>query len=210
MADKSIIPLGKGVSVYLPGPSGSSNELLDSNECAYAIVTGSMPHLLYVKATNPGGANNWSFELRSEPVSSIRYYDADHDDYDPPRIADVEKKPVRQDIPNWEATAKVQWTENLREDLGPVYYQVPSRPTTTGMYWIRIRVKNKCTMTILEEIGTHIIPIAYHTTDPVDGLKIEQVQHSDIEFWPVPRHAVWGETMTLEDFSEFSPSLPPS
>lgn len=207
MADLSQIPFGQGVAVYQPGPNGSQPVLLDSNECQYAITSGIAPHLLYVKAKNSG--EGWVFTLESKQISQIREYDPDHEDYDPPRIVDVEKNVVRQDIPDGNATAKVLKTDDLDPDLGPASYTIG--PVLDGLMaptYITLQMRHLVTLTILEEIGTHIIPIAYHHIDGGD-LVIEQVQHSDIDFWPVPKHGVWGKSMELVNFAIADTVLPP-
>lgn len=206
MTDSSQIPFGQGVAVYQPGPNGSVPVLLDSNECSYAITTGIAPHLLYVKAKNDG--TGWKFTLESKQISQIREYDPEHDDYDPPRIVDVDKVAVRQDIPDGNATAKVQKTDDLDPDLGPASYTIgPVANDLLAPTFITLQMRHLVTLTILEEIGTHIIPIAYHRVNGGE-LMIEQVQHGDIDFWPVPKHGVWGKSMELVNFTLADTVLP--
>lgn len=210
MADNSKIPLGKGVAVYDHGPNAPDlKSLLDANEATYVIASGLAPHLLFVRAVNASGGE-WKFTLESIQLSLLTVYQYGSADYDPPRIVDASQTAVRQDV---------------GEGVLPPYFDHMVDPDTEsqdertftvgtvmmgdgGTADIKLELEPRLYMTILEEIGTHIIPIAYHKIDGGE-LVIKQVQHGDIDFWPVPRHAVWSKSLKIKDFTFADTNLPP-
>lgn len=210
MADKSKIPLGQGVYVQDHGPNAPDlKSLLDANEATYGIASGTAPHLLFVRAVNQSGGE-WKFTLESIMLSQLTVYQYGSADYDPPRIVDSTQAVVRQDVGDGVVPPYFEhMIDPDTESQGPRSFTVGTvMMGDGGTADIKLELEPRLYMTILEEIGTHIIPIAYHHIEGGE-LKIEQVQHGDIEFWPVPRHAVWSKSLKIKDFTFADTSLPP-
>jgi len=210
MADYSKIPLSAGVGVYDHGPNAPDlKSLLDANEATYVISSGTAPHLLFVRAVNKTGGT-WVFTLESIMLSQLTVYKYGSADYDPPRIVDSTQEAVRQDVGDG---VVAPFFEHM---IDPDEESQELRSFTVGTVMmgdggtadIKLEIEPRLYMTIVEEIGTHIIPIAYHKVDGGE-LKITQVQHGDIDFWPVPRHAIWSKSLKIKDFTFADTSLPP-
>lgn len=212
MADKTVIPLSTGVGLANTASTNVSNSLLDSNQSTYAITTGAAPHLLFVRAKKAEVGAPWVFTLESQQISKIRVYDPDSEDYDPPRLVDIQGSVIRpgieslDDVPQIPAIAEFEDPRKQPDSYARAGLQglqiTDSVFTVTGSPHpgnVAINIKPTLTITTVEEIGTYILPIAYHST--IGGqVNLTQVARSDLSFWPIPRITNWGYSMQITEF----------
>lgn len=206
MPDLSCIPLGTGVQLYA-GLNKTLNYLFDLNRPTYKITSSASEWcLIYIRAVKTEHAAAWSFTLESDTVANVaKVYDSTDPAYDPPRIVNADDQAVP--VSNME--------------FAPVFAEyIPASPTVTqwivpgikdindGQVDITIETQRKYRRHTIEEVGTYIMPIAYHRATDA-GLDIRQVARSDWAFWPVPLHAVWHSADEIIAFSG-STNLPPS
>lgn len=209
MPDLSAIPLGTGVSLF-NGLNKNLSYLFDLNQPTYQIQSGPGEWwLLYIRATKSESAGEdeaqWVFTLESDTVANVaRIYDRTDPAYDPPRIVDRVGNPVpvnvNETVPNMDtfisaSPVTTSWTVPgiMADDYGSISLNI-----TTQVKYRRHTV---------EEVGTYIMPIAYHQATDA-GLDIRQVARSDWAFWPVPMHGIWHRADEIISFSGGT-DLPP-
>ena len=75
---------------------------------------------------------------------------------------------------------------------------------------LRYRYYHRLVVTHLNEVGTHIYPIAYHRIVPGDppAAEIVQIARSDWHFWPMPKMPIWSRFHELVDFSADTTYIP--
>jgi hypothetical protein len=97
----------------------------------------------------------------------------------------------------------------VKYESPPLTYTYPSLINVAegGVFPLTLITQMMFNITTVEEIGTYIIPIAYHRNIG-DGVQVEQVLRSDASFWPMPKHAIWSEFEKIVSLSTTT-ALPP-
>ena len=215
MSDKSIVPLGMGVSIST-GLNPALGVLLNANQATYSIASGSAWHLLFIKAVKTEVGGDWVFGLQSMEVEDA----ADLIDAFPPHMVDslgypIAVTPGRDDY----STPAMPYKEPpldpspIQQDLvaGPVKDYIGISPTSGVPVNLQLTWLNRQSLHTTEEIGTHLFPIAYHRivgdTNPV--AQVVQVARSDWHFWPLPKMGIWSKQPQITTFAKAGTSPPP-
>ena len=204
MADKSIVPLGTGVTIK-DALQPQLGLLLDANQATYEIASGSGLHLLFIRADRTGPNTGWGFSLQSLPIEEVEDIfksPSDGGENSAPHWVDSEGYQVAMDT---EAESYRPAATFLREyGPGNVPTEVESTipQTIEGRDAIGTSVlaplelgfdPSRMALNKITEVGTHIYPLAYHRIvqgNPPRALVI-QVARSDWHFWPMPTVPVW-------------------
>jgi len=215
MSDKSIVPLGTGVSIKA-GLNPALGVLLNANQATYSIASGSEWHLLFVAAVKTEVGGGWAFSLQSMSVEDA----ADLVDLYPPHMVDslgypIAVTPGRDDY----ATPAMPYKEApidpspIQEDktAGPLKDYLPESPESNVPIDIQLIWLNRQSLHTTEELGTHLYPIAYHRivgdTNPV--AQVVQVARSDWHFWPLPKMGIWSKQPQITSLAKTSTTIPP-
>lgn len=206
MPDLSAIPLGTGIQIFT-GLNAALGYLFDPNRATYKINSSSSEWcLIYIRATKDESLTDWQFTLESNTVTNVaKIYDKTDPAYDPPRVVDMLEDPIpvnnNETVPAFEPYINPEATQNT--------YMVPGiMPASGGSVDLIITTEIKFRKHIIQEVGTYIMPIAYHIATDA-GLDIRQVARSDWAFWPMPHHAAWHRAEEIISFTG-STDLPPS
>lgn len=204
MPDLSAIPLGTGVEIFT-GLNKALDYLFDPNRATYKINSSSTEWcLIYIRATKDESLTDWQFTLESDTVANVaKVYDKTDPAYDPPRVVDSLQDPIpvnnNETVPAFEAYVNPDATQKT-------YVLTEILPTGWTLNLV-ITTQLKYRKHIIQEVGTYIMPIAYHIATDA-GLDIRQVARSDWAFWPMPHHAAWHRAEEIISFTGGS-SLPP-
>lgn len=200
MSDKSIIPLGTGVTIT-DALQPQLGLLLDANQATYQIASGEGLHLLFIRADRFTFNEGWTFSLQSLPIEQVENIFksiAQGGENRSPRWVDEISQQVAMDTE--EESHYTPTTQQKQEALGLINistypYLVSSElgaiPVNLPLnleYYEKVNYLNK-----IIEVGTHIYPIAYHRVIAGDPPRayITQVARSDWHFWPAPNTPIW-------------------
>lgn len=214
MSDATFIPIGGSLSVEQAVDKALSY-LYDPNMAVFEIDSDSDWGLIHIKCTRVQNGG-WVFALENAKVTDLmKIYTFGEPEYDPPRIVCSSDTPVPET------------TTGLNNDVTPplfelydwnifnnpeINYTYPAFiETATGQQPLTLKTRMRYTVTIVQEIGTYIIPIAYHR-NTAQKTEVLQIARSDASFWPMPKHAVWGKfekIIGLEASTVLPPPSPP-
>ena len=214
MADASLIPIGASITV-LEALNKTLGVLYDANLATYEIESDGDWRLLHIRCSRgmvEGVPGPWGVSLENAKLNDLQKIYAPYTgaEYDPPRIVSRIGEAVPENIepPNNDVSPPY-----VQEYAGgePIYYQYPYPEqigvASGGFLPLQLVTQKMFTLCALHEIGTYIIPIAYHrNTD--GGVAVEQVVRSDVSFWPMPSHAAWSYHEKIIGL-EASTTLPP-
>lgn len=201
MPDLSNIPFGPGVELW-NGLNKNLEVLFDPNRATYKINSSrSEWSVLFIRAKKEPSAladpYGWQFTLESDTVANVaKVFDKTDPAYDPPRIVNKDAAA----IPVADNEQKATITDYIGSPATKTAYPVSfTLPGWTGSVDLTIETEVKYRLHWVDEVGTYIMPIAYHKATDA-GLDIRQVARSDWSFWPVPLHAVWSRAEEVVEF----------
>lgn len=188
------IQLGTGVSIS-SGLAKNLGYLLDCNGATYEISSGSDWHLLAVLAKgswNNGVANKlvetWTYELVSKKVSDLKTEVGT-------RFVDKHGLTVNK-IATAPGSGGYSIDPALMTGDPAILSTEPDKIASWPPYFsTQVSVEfwdDRQSVFNLTEIGTHILPVAYHRI--VDkSAQVVQVARSDFHFWPIPTLPIWSK-----------------
>jgi len=193
--------------------------LYDGNQATYEIDSDGDWRLLHIRCSREmvaGVPGPWGVSLENAKLNDLQKIYAPYTgaEYDPPRIVCINGEAVLANIepPNNDASPPL-----VQEYAGgePVINQYPYTQQVMvaggGSLPLTLVTQKMWTLCALHEIGTYIIPIAYHRNTDA-GVAVEQVVRSDVSFWPMPSHASWAfheKIIGLEASTTLPPAPPP-
>lgn len=203
MPDLSNIPFGPGVELW-NGLNKNLEVLFDPNRATYKINSSrSEWSVLFIRAKKEPSAladpYGWQFTLESDTVANVaKVFDKTDPAYDPPRI--VNRDAAAIPVADSEALVTT-YTYSPPGYTPPQFSYQVNIPYPGGgdpvTLTIETAIRNR--MHWIEEVGTYVMPIAYHKATDA-GLDIRQVARSDWSFWPVPLHSVWHRAEEIKEF----------
>lgn len=193
MSDATLIPIGATLTVAQAVNTGLGF-LYDPNQATFEIDSDGDWRLLHIKCTREENAP-WVISLENAKLTDLQnIYNAGAPEYNPPRIVCS----IDQAVPE----TTVGGNANVMPPLFETYAHTNPQLTYNYPFFVQVSgggeepfslvTQMQYSVTIVQEVGTYIIPIAYHST--ADGVAdVRQVARSDLSFWPMPKHAVWGK-----------------
>lgn len=188
------VPLGDGVNIAT-GINKSLGYLVDCNQATYNIASGSAWHLLYIKAARPSVGEtvsaSWTFSMESKTVAEVAALVGPNLETTP-RFVDVtgtQVRPLVNESPHRPSPTFV--SENKVSETLVSAHQVMGAPVALPTNITLEYINNQRWLTLLQEVGVHIYPIAYHRTVGNGTAEIVQCARSDFHFWPMPTVPVW-------------------
>lgn len=212
MSDSTFVPIGSSVEV-VSAINKDLGLLVDGNLATYRLDSDSEWRLLHVRCSRTA-ETQWAFSLENAKLTDLqKIYDEDAPEYDPPRIMDFQGRVV---VNNPSAPNAGIDPPNFR---GPFSWGEEPSPESSYLYPHLVKIEDGSSqplslrtewnyhVTSVQEVGTYILPIAYHRNTG-GGVEVVQIARSDLSFWPMPPHAVWSrfeKIVGLEGGTELPP-----
>lgn len=212
MSDASYVPIGASLTVK-QAVDAALGFLYDPNQAVFEIDSDADWRLLHIRCSRDvtlDPAAQWGVSLENAKLTDLqKIYTAGQAEYDPPRIVCNTGDAVPETTLGANSDVFPPVFEQYAANNPIEDYPYPQNIKTAdgGENPLSLQVQKTYSLTIVQEVGTYIFPIAYHRNTQA-GVDVRQVLRSDLAFWPMPRHAVWSQYQKIIGLNA-STILPP-